>query len=190
MKAINYINDSIKILESLRDQELILEIEKIVELILETFKRDGIIFIGGNGGSSADAEHFCAELVVRYKFKRKPIKCISLQSNMTTITATSNDFGYEKSLERNFEAFASEGDILIVLSTSGESKNINNCLKYSKKLGIKSIALLGKDGGDSASLSDHKIIIKSMETALIQQSHMVILHYIAMILELSAKDES
>tara|TARA_Y100001968_G_scaffold100812_1_gene90734 strand:+ start:6974 stop:7507 length:534 start_codon:yes stop_codon:yes gene_type:complete len=163
------------------------KIESIKKTIFKTIDIGNLIMVGGNGGSASDAEHFCAELVVRYEFNRAPVKCISLNSNTTILTAASNDFGYQNSFKRTVECFGKKNDLLIVLSTSGNSKNIIESLKYANSNHINSIGFLGRDGGEALEFCDEYILINSNETALIQQCHMTIMHYLAMEVELYIK---
>lgn len=183
-----YFRKSAQTIASLYKEENKKKIEIIKELILSTVKKDKMILVGGNGGSACDAEHFCAELVVRYKYDRKPIKCISINSNTSILTAASNDFGYENAFKRVVECFAKKDDIVILLSTSGNSPNVLEALRYSNSIGLNSICLLGKDGGAAKGLCKNSIIIDSYETAQIQQAHITILHYLAKEIELFIKD--
>lgn len=183
-----YFRKSVDVIKTLYLDENISEIEFIKESILKSIKQNKLIMIGGNGGSACDSDHFCSELVVRYKYNRKPVKCISLNSNTSILTASANDFGYEDSFKRVVECFGNKDDILLVLSTSGNSKNILSALNYANSCGIKTIGLLGREGGLAKNLCKHSIIIESKETALIQQAHITILHYLAMEIELYIKN--
>ena len=151
-------------------------IEIITKEIKKTLKNKKTIFFAGNGGSAADCEHLAGELVGRYKKNRKPYKAISLTTDTSVITCISNDFGYEKIFERQLQGIGQKGDLLIAFSTSGNSKNIINVLKMAKKLKIKSISLLGKDGGKCKKLSDYNYVVPSKSTANIQEVHHLIGH--------------
>ena len=183
-----YFRKSVDVVKTLYLDENISKIESIKGSLITSIKKNKLIMIGGNGGSACDSDHFCSELVVRYKYNRKPVKCISLNSNTSILTACANDFGYEDSFKRVVECFGNKEDILLVLSTSGNSKNILCALNYANSCGIKTIGLLGRDGGLAGNLCKQSIIIKSTETALIQQAHITILHYLAMEIELYMKD--
>lgn len=157
------------------------EIMSIVKLILNSKKKDKKILVAGNGGSSADSEHFTGELICTFNNrKRKPIGAVCLSSHPAAITAWSNDFGYDTYFERQVDSIGCKGDILILLSTSGGSKTSSMNLVYAarlaKKKGMKVISLIGKSGGMLKNISDIKIIIKSDVTAYIQEAHMSILH--------------
>lgn len=151
-------------------------IEIITKAIKKTLKNKKTIFFAGNGGSAADCEHLAGELVGRYKKNRKPYKAISLTTDTSVITCIANDFGYEKIFERQLQGIGQKGDLLIAFSTSGNSKNITNVLKMAKKLKIKSISLLGKDGGKCKKLSDYNYVVPSKSTANIQEVHHLIGH--------------
>jgi len=150
--------------------------EKISTYIKKTLKDGKTIFFAGNGGSAADCEHLAGELIGRYKKNRKPYKAISLTTDTSVITCIANDFGYDKVFERQLEGIGQMGDLLIVFSTSGTSKNIINALKIAKKIKIKSVSLLGNKGGKCKNLSDYSYIVPSKSTANIQETHHLIGH--------------
>jgi D-sedoheptulose 7-phosphate isomerase len=134
------------------------------------------IFWCGNGGSASESSHLATELIGRFKNNRNPLPSISLNSDTSVITCIANDFGYGQIYSRQLEGLAKAGDLLIVLSTSGNSENIVNVLKTARLLGVISIALLGNDGGQSVGLCDHSIVINSNETARIQEIHLLLGH--------------
>jgi D-sedoheptulose 7-phosphate isomerase len=136
------------------------------------------IFWCGNGGSAAESSHLAVELIGRFKNNRRPLPSISLNSDTSAITCIANDFGYEEIFSRQLEGLARSGDVLIVLSTSGNSENIVRVLQKAKEVGATSIALLGKEGGKAKDLADLKIIINSKETARIQEIHLLLGHTI------------
>jgi len=165
-----------RVLESLIKLEP--EIIKSINLIYKILKKKGKILICGNGGSAADAQHLAAEFIVRLKssFNRKALPIIPLALDTSTITACSNDYGFENVFSRTFEALSSKGDLLIVLSTSGNSKNIINVLKKSKQKKIKTICFLGNKGGEALSYCDSVFLVPSKVTARIQESHITAGH--------------
>lgn len=181
-KILNQLADHKNLIKKNTDylQKSILEIKKIV---LRTFKNKGTIYIAGNGGSASDSQHFAAELMGRYKKNRKPYKAISLASDISTITCIANDFGYENIFSRQLEALGKKNDLVIVFSTSGNSKNIINLLKISKKKKIFSISLLGNRGGKSKKICDYPVIVDSINTARIQEIHQIIYHNVCNLLE-------
>tara|TARA_B100001057_G_scaffold472930_1_gene536759 strand:- start:10251 stop:10805 length:555 start_codon:yes stop_codon:yes gene_type:complete len=175
IKIKNHINDHSNLINKNFNQ-IAYCIEKIAKDIKSTFKKKKTIFFAGNGGSAADCEHLAGELVGRYKKNRKPYKAISLTTDTSVITCIANDFGYDKIFERQLEGLGQKGDLLIVFSTSGKSKNIINLLKKSRKMNIKSIALLGKTGGQSKKISNYSYVVPSFSTANIQEIHHLIGH--------------
>ena len=138
----------------------------------------GKILLCGNGGSAADAQHLAAEFLVRLRpnINRNPIPALSLAMDTSTITACSNDYSFKYLFSRNLEAIANNKDILIVISTSGNSQNILEVLKKAKSKKIFSIAMLGNNGGKAKYLSDLNLIVPSKTTARIQESHIFIGH--------------
>ncbi len=156
------------------------ELNNIIFEISNSVKKGGKILLCGNGGSAADAQHLAAEFLVRLKpgLNRNPIPAISLATDTSTLTACSNDYSFTKIFSRNLEALANEKDVLIIISTSGNSKNIIDVLKTSKKIKIKSIGFLGSSGGKAKKLCDHKIIFKSNDVARIQENHIFLGHFI------------
>lgn len=155
-------------------------IKNIIDLIVKHVKNSGKILLCGNGGSAADAQHLAAEFLVRLrpKVNRKPIAALSLAMDTSTITACGNDYSFNDIFARNLEAVSNKNDLLIVISTSGNSKNILNVLKKAKKLNIKSIGFLGNKGGKAKGLCDNFIIVKSNNTATIQETHIFIGHLV------------
>lgn len=156
---------------------------EIALLVVETINSGGCIFWCGNGGSASDSQHLSAELMGRFKKNRKPFKSIALTADSSLITCISNDYGYENLFSRQIDALANEGDLLIVLSTSGNSLNIKNVLSKAINKNIKSISFLGKGGGLIKEIADYSLIIKSEETARIQEMHSLIGHIICEIVE-------
>ena len=159
------------------------EIKNIVELIIKCKKKKNKILVAGNGGSSADAEHFTGELICTFKNKkRKSIAAICLSNHSPAMTAWANDFSFDTFVERQVDSIGFKNDILILLSTSGGDKNSSMNLVYAAKLakkrGLKVISLLGKSGGILKKISDIKIVVKSKTTSYIQEAHMSILHCI------------
>tara|TARA_B100000242_G_C42808480_1_gene375944 strand:- start:58 stop:624 length:567 start_codon:yes stop_codon:yes gene_type:complete len=156
------------------------KIIKIIDFLSFKFKNGNHVFICGNGGSAADAQHLSAEFLVRLrpKVNRKPYPLINLMQDSSTFSACSNDFSFNEIFKRNLEALGRKEDILICLSTSGNSKNIFNVIKLAKKKKIFTISFLGKKGGICKDLSDIEILIPSNNTAKIQECHMMLGHYI------------
>ncbi len=174
----NSILESINLQKKLIDKKK--EIVESINLIYKTINLGGKIFLCGNGGSAADAQHLAAELVVRLRpnINRRGLPAIALSADTSYITACGNDYGFKNIFSRGLQALSKKNDLLIVISTSGKSENIIEALKYSKKNKIKSIGLLGKGGGRAKNLCDTKIIIPSNSTARIQEMHIFLGHFI------------
>lgn len=181
LKNKNFILKKKRLLESLdflnRDLK---KIEDIIDAIVNRIINGGKILLCGNGGSAADAQHLAAEFLVRLRpnVNRQPIPAISLAMDTSTITACGNDFSFEKLFSRNLKALSNKNDILIAISTSGNSKNILDVLKTAKKLKILSIGFLGNHGGKAKKYCDKNIVVNSENTATIQESQIFLGHYI------------
>jgi D-sedoheptulose 7-phosphate isomerase len=170
--------EHINILKKIKNKEKI--INRIIEKISACLLNKKKILICGNGGSAADAQHLAAEFLVRLRpnINRKPYPIISLALDTSTITACGNDYSFDKLFLRNFQALYNEGDILLVMSTSGNSKNIINVLRYAYKKEAFTVGLLGNKGGESKNYCKEKLIVDSSNTARIQETHIFIGHYI------------
>lgn len=168
-----------------KNTELILTIKKTVELIIETYKNGGKLFIAGNGGSAADSQHIAAELVSRFYKERKALPAESLTANTSNLTAISNDYDFSFVFSRQLEANAKEGDIFLGISTSGNSKNIINAIQKAKEMNIKTIGFTGESCGKMAKNCDILIKIPSKNTPRIQEYHILIAHIICELVESS-----
>lgn len=176
------------ILESIQVKEGLLKsdissILKVSELIIESLKKGGKLLVFGNGGSAGDAQHIAAELVGRFKKDRRALSAIALTVNTSIITALANDFGYEVVFARQIEALAGKNDIALGISTSGKAKNVALGLKQAKKMGLKTVALTGGDGGELIKLADVSLVVPSSVTARIQEAHILIGHIICELIE-------
>jgi len=159
------------------------QIEKAGQLIIEAYKKGNKLLLCGNGGSAADAQHIAAELVGRFKKERSALPAISLTTDTSILTALSNDYSYETVFSRQIEALGRPGDLLIAISTSGNSGNVINALSAAKAKNIKTIALLGGNGGKMKDLASLSIIVPSQNTARVQESHILIGHIICGLVE-------
>jgi len=174
-----------EILNSIDAKKSLLSIEKDIELTIEAIvkkiRKGGKIFLCGNGGSAADAQHLAAEFLVRLRpqVNRNPIPALSLAMDTSTLTACSNDYSFAKIFSRNLQALGSSKDVLIVFSTSGNSLNILDVLKAAKKLNIFRIGFLGCKGGKAKKYCNVSLIVDSNTTSRIQESHIFLGHYIA-----------
>lgn len=159
------------------------KIEQIVNEIVECVKKGNKIIIFGNGGSAADAQHIAAELIGRFQKERKSLPAISLTTDSSIITSLANDYSFDVVFSRQCESLVSKGDVVLGISTSGNSKNVENGLMTSKKKGAITIGLLGEGGGIIKNVVDISIEIPSKNTARIQEVHRVIYHIICELVE-------
>ncbi|WP_456472565.1 D-sedoheptulose 7-phosphate isomerase [Methanocaldococcus sp.] len=153
-------------------------LRKAIEIIVEALKNGNKVLICGNGGSAADAQHFAAEIVGRFKLERKGFPAIALTTDTSILTAIGNDYGFDKIFERQVEALGKKGDILVSISTSGNSENVIRAVNKAKEIGIFTIGLLGKGGGKLKDIVDLALIVPSNDTARIQECHLTIYHVI------------
>jgi len=151
-------------------------IEKAAELLAATAKAGKTVLVCGNGGSAADAQHFAAEWVCRYKDDRPPLSAIALAVDTSVITAIGNDYGFEHIFSRQIEALGKKGDVLLAITTSGTSKNILAAIKAAKERGLKIIVLTGRNTEQVKAVADIVVAIPSKETARIQEMHELIIH--------------
>jgi len=176
------VGDATKTLQSVADLES--QIAKAADLIVDCLTSGKKVLACGNGGSAADAADFCTELACRFEEDRRPYPAMNLSQGGSLITATGNDYGFEEIFARQVRAFGNAGDVLIAISTSGKSKNIQRALEEARARKLKTIALLGRDGGASAKLADVDLIVKGNSTARIQEAHKFILHVICEMCEM------
>ena len=163
--------------------ELETQIDKASELITNSLTSSKKILACGNGGSAADAADFCTELACRFIEDRRPYPAMNLSQGGSLLTATGNDYGFEEIFARQIRAFGNSGDVVIAISSSGKSKNIRRALEEARNLKLKTIALLGRDGGSTAGLADVDLVVTGDSTARIQEAHKFILHVICEICE-------
>ena len=152
-------------------------------LVIETLKNGNKVLLCGNGGSAADAQHIAAELTGRYKTERKGLPGIALTTDTSALTAIGNDYGYERIFDRQVEALANKGDLIIGISTSGNSKNIINALKVGKELGCNTLGFSGRDGGEMNEVCDINLVVPSNDTPRIQEMHILFGHTICQIVD-------
>src|SRR3990167_8205974 len=148
--------------------------DKLAGLLIECFKKGGKVLVCGNGGSAAQALHFSGELLGRFEKERQSLPCICLNSDLAVLTAVGNDYGYEYVFSRQVSGLGVKGDVLLLLTTSGKSNNLIRASEMAKTMGMTSIALSGRDGGDL--VTDFQYIAPGKTTAEIQESHLTILH--------------
>lgn len=169
--------------ETLRKNEVCLNLAS--EIFSQTLSTGNTIFWCGNGGSASESSHLATELVGRFKNNRIALSSLSLNADSTTITCIANDFGFDEIYARQLQGLSRPGDLLVVLSTSGNSTNILKVLNQAKISNVKSIALLGKGGGLAAELADVSIVVPGRETARIQEVHLLIGHTLCELVEIS-----
>src|SRR5437764_11950054 len=153
------------------------------DLIEQCLRAGNKLLVCGNGGSAADAAHFATELVVRFAKDRRSYPAICLASDGGLLTAAGNDYGFDEIFARQVAAFGVPGDVLIGLTTSGESKNVKRALEEAKMRGLKTIAFLGRDGGSTIGLADVDLLVASDSTARIQEAHKLLLHVLCETIE-------
>jgi len=175
------INDSVRTLESLKNLER--EVSRAADLIEQCLRTGNKLLVCGNGGSAADASHFATELVVRFAKDRRALPAICLASDSGILTAAGNDYGFDEIFARQVSAFGVPGDVLICLTTSGESKNVVRALQEAKEHQMKTIAFLGRDGGSTVGIADLDLLVKSDSTARVQEAHQLLLHVLCEIIE-------
>jgi D-sedoheptulose 7-phosphate isomerase len=186
---INSIKDqilaSIELKERLLSTEACNDIAQIAKIVLNAFKGGKKVFICGNGGSAADAQHIAAEFVVRFlpNSQRPPLPMIALTTDSSVLTACGNDFGYDKIFSQQLKALGNSGDVIILITTSGNSKNLMEAALYANENGITTIGLLGGDGGSIKDLCNYSIVVPSSTTARIQECHILIGHIICQLVD-------
>ncbi|MBR4390919.1 MAG: D-sedoheptulose 7-phosphate isomerase [Bacteroidales bacterium] len=162
----------------LSDNVLIDKVEDTIDLCVESLRKGGKIWFAGNGGSAADAQHLAAELSGRFYIDRKPLPAEALHVNSSFLTAVANDYGYDRTYARLIEGCAHEGDVLVAISTSGNSKNILEAAKVAKSIGVKVVAFTGSKGGELRQHCDLLLNVPSDDTPRIQECHILIGHVI------------
>ena len=176
------IEDSIAVKKSFSD-ELRGNIMSVADLIVESLKNNGRVYTMGNGGSAADAQHISSELVGRFLKDRRGYAAQAFTTDPSILTSVSNDYTFDDIFKRQVEAHVREGDVIIAISTSGNSKNILNSLPAAKELGAKIIALTGESGGEMKSHCDVLLNVPSSFTPRIQEAHILIYHLICELIE-------
>lgn len=159
------------------------DIESVATIIVEALKNGNKILLCGNGGSAADAQHIAAELTGRYKTERRGLPGIALTTDTSALTAIGNDYGYERIFDRQVESLANSGDVIIGISTSGNSKNVINALVLGKELECKTIGFSGRDGGLMNSVCDINVVVPSDDTPRIQEMHILFGHILCQIVD-------
>jgi D-sedoheptulose 7-phosphate isomerase len=177
-----FVDEALQAVQNLTDihKELI---ASSAQLIIDCYKNNGAVFVCGNGGSAADAQHIAAELAGRFLRERRALPCTALTINTSVLTAIGNDYGYDFVFSRQVEAFVRKGDVLWAISTSGNSANVIAAMRKGKDQGAKIIGFTGCDGGTMLSLCDVGFIAPSESTYAIQQLHQIAYHIVCDLVE-------
>lgn len=175
------IDEAIAAINTLRN--LSAEAKIAIDIMAETLSNGGKILTCGNGGSAAEAGHFATELLCRFERDRPSLPAINLTADGSFLTATANDYSFNHVFSRQVDGLGRKGDAMVAFTTSGNSKNVVEALRAAHTRGMKTISLLGRDGGDAKELSDVALIVPVKSTAHIQEAHQVLLHYLCAELE-------
>jgi D-sedoheptulose 7-phosphate isomerase len=159
------------------------EVSRAVDIICASLISGGQLLVAGNGGSAADAQHIVAELTGRFKRERQPLRALALHTNTSALTAIGNDYGYDYVFARELQAHARPGDVLLAISTSGNSSNILRAIEAARKLNVRVIGLTGQSGGEMGIACDLCLCIPSKSTARIQEMHITIGHAVCELVE-------
>lgn len=170
----NSLQDALRVFERLTDHEQKLQLAS--EWCLCAVRENAKLLICGNGGSASEAQHLAGELVGRYKESRHPLPAMALGTDAAVLTCIGNDYCFDEIFERQVRALGRTNDILIVFTTSGNSKNVLAALRVAKQIGVKTVAFLGKDGGLAKEIADCAIVIDHADTARIQEAHQFLMH--------------
>ncbi len=154
------------------------QIQQLADKIIEAFKNGNQVILMGNGGSAGDAQHIAAEFVGRFKKERRSFPALALNTNTSTVTAVGNDYGYDVVFSRQIDGFARKGDVVIGISTSGNSKNVQLALELAKERGCYTAAFLGKDGGTIKNVAELPLVVKCNNTPHVQECHIFIGHMV------------
>ena len=165
------------------EQSLMPAIAAVVTLMAEAFTGGKKLLVMGNGGSAADAQHFAAEIIGRFKLERPALPAIALTTDSSILTAIGNDYGFIAVFSRQVEGLAASGDVVIGISTSGNSPNVKLALETAAGKGCRTVALLGRDGGSIREVVDIPLVVPSFDTPRIQEGHITIIHIICDLLE-------
>jgi len=157
-------------------QSLAPQVDRAARLMIEALRAGGKVLFCGNGGSAADAQHLAAELLGRFELERAPLPAIALSVNSSTVTAIGNDYGFETVFERQLRGLGRAGDLLVALSTSGNSENVVRALEAAREIGMRTIGLSGEGGGKMAALCEICLKVPSRSTPRIQEMHIAVGH--------------
>lgn len=177
------INDKKRLLDMLGETGYLDTIEQVTQVMVDCLCAGNKILLAGNGGSAADAQHFAGEIVGRFLMERKALPAISLCVDPSVMTCIGNDYGYEAVFERQLSGLGNAGDVLVAISTSGNSENLIRAVETAKQMGIHTVGLLGKTGGKLKELCDYALVVPSNETPRIQEIHTFSVHLLCEYIE-------
>jgi len=175
------ISESVRTLESLA--QIRPAIDAAADLITGTLRAGGKLLVCGNGGSAAEASHFAAELVGRFDRSRRPLPALALSADGSLVTCIGNDFGFEQAFARQIAGLAKPGDLVVAFTSSGKSPNVISALREAKRLGLKSVAFLGRGGGPAKGLATCELVIPGDRGAPAQESHLFLIHYFCKLID-------
>ena len=170
---------------AIREVEQLLtgKVAAVVDLVAESLGKGHKLLVMGNGGSAADAQHFAAEVVGRFKLERRALPAIALSTDTSILTAVGNDYGFDLVFRRQVEALARAGDVVVGISTSGSSNNVYGALLLARELGCSTVGLLGRDGGAISGIVDIPLTVPVHDTPRVQEAHITIIHIICELVE-------
>jgi len=168
---------------SMLDSHLGDQIVVVSRLIAKALAKDKIIYWCGNGGSASDSQHLAAEFIGRFKNNRRPLASVALNTDTSVLTSVANDFGYDQVFVRQVEALCRDGDVLIAISTSGNSRNVVEAVQSATRRGVTTVGLLGATGGALRDIVAYPLLVPSVSTARIQESHILIGHVLCDLVE-------
>src|SRR3989442_3915936 len=178
------IEESIATKQSLLESaDILTTVAKVSEILVSALRQGNKVLLFGNGGSAADAQHIAAELVGRFAFDRPALPALALSVNSSCVTAIGNDYGFDRVFSRQLEALARPGDIAIAISTSGNLTNVLHAISTARQIGLKTIGLTGRSGGNLRNAVDYCICVPSNETPRIQEFHILVGHIISELVE-------
>lgn len=168
---------------ALVERELSPLIANMAKQLIAAFRSGGKLLVMGNGGSAADSQHFVAEIVGRFKMERKALPAVALSTDTSILTAIGNDYGFDSVFSRQVEALAGPGDVVVGISTSGNSPNVQKALELARERGCCTIGLLGKDGGSIKGVCDIPLVVAVNDTPRVQEAHITIIHIVCDLVE-------
>jgi D-sedoheptulose 7-phosphate isomerase len=165
------------------EQKMLPQIAEMAVQLADTFKRGNKLLVMGNGGSAADSQHFVAEIVSRFRMERRALPAVALSTDTSILTAIGNDYGFDSVFRRQVEALAVAGDMVVGISTSGNSPNVEQALALAQQRGCLTVGLLGRDGGSIRKVCSLPLIVPSQDTPRVQEAHITIIHIVCDLVE-------